>query len=99
MEGRARHLGDIECAASEWVADFDPDAVPLCDAPELWEQFDRIERLFSSAKILLARRVDEAGAWKRNGYRSAAEQLAAKAGTSVSAAKAMLGTSELVAEQ
>ena len=62
MEGRARHLGDIECALSELVAGLDPDAVPLCEAPALWEQFDRVERLAASAKILLARRVDDAGA-------------------------------------
>src|SRR5882672_8354790 len=99
MEGRARHLGDIECALSELVADFDPDAVALCDAQSMWEQFDRVERLAASAKILLARRVDEAGKWRREGFRCAAEQLAAKAGTSVSSAKSMLETSEQVAEQ
>ncbi len=99
MEGRARHLGDIECALSELVAEFDPDAVPLGEAPVLWEQFDRVERLAASAKILLARRVDEAGAWKRNGYRSAAEQMAVKAGSSVSSAQALLDTSKQVAGQ
>src|SRR5690242_7257922 len=99
MEGRARHLGDIECALSELVADFDPDAVPLCEAQSMWESFDRVERLAASAKILLARRVDEAGKWQREGLRSAAEQLALKAGTSVAAAKSMLETSKNVAKQ
>src|SRR4051794_22916635 len=99
MEGRARHLGDIECALRELVDEFDPDAVALCEATRWWQAFDRVERLAASAKILLARRVDEAGAWKRKGYRSAAEQLAADAGTSVSAARSMLDTSKRVAEQ
>jgi hypothetical protein len=58
MEGRARHLGDIECALSDLVADFDPDAVAVCDALRWWKSFDRDERLAGSAKILLARRVD-----------------------------------------
>src|SRR4051794_2731612 len=99
MEGRARHLGDIECALSELVEEFDPDAIALCEATRWWQAFDRVERLASSAKILLARRVDQAGAWKKKGYRSAAEQLASDAGTSVTAAQAQLDTSKRVAEQ
>jgi hypothetical protein len=99
MEGRARHLGDIECALSELVADLDPDAVALCDSPEMWEQFDRVERLAVSAKILLARRVDEAGKWRREGFRSAAEQMALTAGTSVSSAQGQLETSKRVEQQ
>ena len=94
MDGRARHLGDIECALSELVAEFDPDAVPLGEAPVLWEQFDRVERLAASAKILLARRVDEAGKWRGEGFRSAAEQLAMRAGSLVASAQAMLDTSK-----
>ena len=95
----ARHLDEIEFAMRELVAEFDPDAVALCDAPRMWQQFDRVERLAASAKILMARRVDEAGAWKREGYRSAAEHLAVDAGTSVSSAKSLLDTSKRVAEQ
>jgi len=97
--GHARHLGDIECALSELVEELDPDAVPLCEAPRMWQQFDRVERLAASAKILLARRVDQSGEWKRKGRRSAAEQLADDAGTSVSSAKSMLETSKRVAKQ
>src|SRR5438132_11402685 len=95
----ARHLDEIDFALSELVAELDPDGVPLCDAQRMWGQFDRVERLAASAKILLARRVDEAGEWKRRGCRSAAEQLAADGGTSVSSAKSMLETSRRVAEQ
>jgi hypothetical protein len=49
--------------------------------------------------MLLAPRVDAAGEWKRKGFRAAAEQMAADAGTSVRAARAMLETSKRVAEQ
>jgi hypothetical protein len=83
----------------ELVAEFDPNAVPLCDAPSVWRDVDEVERLAASAKLLLARRVDAAGEWKRNGYRSAAEQMAADAGTSVSTARSLLDTSKRVAEQ
>jgi hypothetical protein len=75
---------------------LDPDAVPSSDAYELWSAFDAVERRAGAAKTLLARRVEDAGAWKRNGFRSAAEQLAVGAGTSVSAAKNMLETSKQV---
>src|SRR3954470_2650823 len=96
---RARHLGDIECALQELVADFDPDAVALCEAPSMWQAFARVERLAASAMTLLARRGGEAQTWRREGFRSAAEQLATRAGTSVSSARSMLETSQRVAEQ
>jgi len=78
------------------VAELDPDAVPLCEASELWAEFDATERLAASAKTLLARKVEEASSWKRAGYRSVAEQLAGMAGTSVAAAKKDLDTSKKV---
>ena len=46
--------------------------------------------------MLLARKVEEAGRWKRGGYRSAADQLAGIAGTSLTAAKNQLETSKKV---
>jgi hypothetical protein len=95
----ARHLGEIEFALRELVAEFDPDAVALCDAPAMWQTATRVVRLAESIEILLARRVEEAAEWKRRGYRSAAEQLAADAGTSVAAAQSLLNTSKRVARQ
>jgi hypothetical protein len=83
----------------ELVAEFDPDAVPLCEAPGVWATVDEVERLAASVKLLLARRVEESGSWKRNGFQSAAGQLAAVAGTSVSAARSLLETSRRVATQ
>jgi hypothetical protein len=97
--GHARHFGDVACVIGELVAEFDPNAVPLCDAPSVWRDLDAVERLAASAKLLLATRVEQAGEWKRNGCRSAAEQFAADAGTSVSAARSMLETSRRVARQ
>jgi hypothetical protein len=83
----------------ELVAGFDADAVPLCVAPSVWATVDEVVRLAASVQVLLARRVEESGVWKRKGFRTAAEQLAADAGTSVSAAKSLLETSKRVAEQ
>ena len=76
------------------VARIDPDAVPLHEVTELWTALDTVERRAAATKLLLARRVEEAGRWKRAGKRSAADQLAAIAGTSVTAAKNQLETSK-----
>jgi hypothetical protein len=97
--GHARHFGDVEYVIRELVDEFEPDAVPLCEAPRLWKTLDQVERLAASAKTLLARRVEDSAEWKRNGFKSAAEQLAADAGTSVTSAQILLDTSKRVAKQ
>ena len=43
------------------VEALDADAVALTDAADVWQAFDRIERLASNAKTSLARRVAQAG--------------------------------------
>ncbi|HEX5097581.1 MAG TPA: DUF222 domain-containing protein [Acidimicrobiia bacterium] len=83
---------------SELVGSLDPDAVPLCDVTKLWKTFDAIERYAAAGKTLLARRVDDAGAWKASGYKTAAEAMAATSGTSITAAKQAIETSRQVAE-
>ena len=91
------HLRDVrvvEESLRELVRALEPDAVFLHEASELWAALDAVERLATSAKTLLARRVESACAWRRAGYRSAAEQLAALGGTSLAAARAMLETSK-----
>jgi hypothetical protein len=95
----ARHLNEIEFALRELAAEFDPNAVALCEAPRLWQTAVRAARFAESIALLLAPRVEAAGVWKRKGYRTAAEQLAAEAGTSVPAAQSLLGTSKRVAAQ
>jgi hypothetical protein len=76
------------------IADLDPDAIALPEAPALWDAFDRVERLAASAKTLLARRVEEAGTFRKQGFGSAEEQMANKSGTTTSAAKRSLDTSK-----
>ena len=80
------------------VARIDPDAVPLCEVTDLWAALDAVERRAAATKLLLARRVEEAGRWKRDGHSSAAEQLAGISGSSVTAAKGELETSKKVAQ-
>src|SRR5277367_4591711 len=85
---------DIEQFLGVIVGKLDPDAVPLSEAKDVWVEFDKVERLAASAKTLLARRVAEAGTWKREGCRSEAEQLARLAGTSDAVARSSLETSK-----
>ena len=76
------------------VADgLDPDAIAASEATRLYEGLDRIVRTATAARILLARRVDDSLEWRRRGFRSAAEFLASKSGTSLGAAKTDLETS------
>jgi hypothetical protein len=60
------------------VRDLDPDAVPLCEALDLWKEFVEIGRLMASGATLMARRVEEADAWRKGGHRSAADHMAAR---------------------
>ena len=69
----------------------------MCEASGLWKAFDCIERLAANAKLLLAARVEDAGAWKDAGARSAVEHLAKLGGTTTSAARRSLETSKQVA--
>src|SRR5947209_7714544 len=86
----------VERELRRWVGGLDPNAVPLPEALELFEAYAAVVRLGESAKTLLAGRVEEARTWQRAGYRSAAEQLAAVSGSSVSAARNRLETSKQI---
>jgi hypothetical protein len=82
----------------ELVSALDPDAVSGPTARELWAEFDRIERLGSAGKTLLARRIAATHDRDRAGSRTAAESLARQAGTSTAAAKEALDTSNRLTE-
>ena len=79
------------------VAGFDPDAIPADAVIPLHDRLQEINRKVNAAITLLARRVDEVQQWKRAGYASAAEYLAAKAGSSVASANDVLGASAKLA--
>src|SRR5690349_17224612 len=89
---------DIEAFLGKLVERLDPDAVPTRDARRMWTTFVSIAQLATSGATLLARRVEDAASWKREGARSPAEQLAKLAGTSNSEARRMLETSKQLRE-
>jgi len=86
-------------AALESVArGLDPERFDGHDAAELLEDFARGERVCAAAKSLLARRVDETGAWRGNGHRSAAHWVAEATGETVGAATRALETARALDE-
>jgi hypothetical protein len=92
----ARDLRGLQLELGMMAAVFDPDAVHLRDVPGLFAEIDAVERWAVTIKTLVARRMEDAATWKRAGYRSAAEQMAAVSGTSVSAARGTLETSKQI---
>jgi Domain of unknown function (DUF222) len=89
---------EVRDRMAKLVAGLDPDAVSGRTAGELWGEFDRIERLGSAGKTLLARRIAATHDRDRAGIRTAAEVLARKAGTSTAAAKEALDISNRLTE-
>jgi len=80
------------------VAGLDPESVPLPEAAAWWEAFDRMERVASTAKTLLARRVAAGPEWQRLGFASAAEFMARRAGSSPGAARREIDASKHLAK-
>jgi hypothetical protein len=93
---RAQDLRGLHLELRAMACGFDPDAVQLHDVRGLWAEVAAMDQLVCSLKTLLARRMEDAQTWQRAGYRSAAEQLAAQSGSSVSAARTMLETSKQI---
>ncbi len=71
----------------------------LAEAPQVFEDLAALERLSSGAVLRMAARYEEAGAWKRNGARSAEEDIARKTGTGTSKARRRLSTSKRLRSQ
>ncbi len=92
-------VDEVEATLAAGVGGLDPDVVLATEAPALWCALDRVERLATSAKVLLARRVADSWEWKKAGYKSAAEYLAAKAGTTTGRARSELETSKRLSGQ
>ena len=84
-----------EDAVRSAVAELDPDAIPAREAVRLFEALERIVRSASAARTLLVHRVDDSMEWKRRGFRSAAEFVASRSGTSLAAARRPSSTSSV----
>jgi hypothetical protein len=91
LAGVAAELGAI-------VAEVDAGSVLATEAVGALAELDRISRLAGGGRLKLAARAAEAGFWKTNGDRSAAEWLAGRAGCGVREARGLLSTSEKLAD-
>lgn len=89
----SRALSIIDDLAA-WVSSLDADAVGVTEAPALWKQLDRVERLVAAAKTIIGPKVAESGEWKRQGFATPADHLAATGGTTPGAARRQLETGE-----
>lgn len=87
----------LRASLAALLADLEPPSLSGAQAVAWWEELDRVERLAAAGKTLLARRVAESGQWQAAGARSAADDLARRAGTSVGAARAALEASQRLA--
>ena len=72
--------------------ELDPLRFNGSDVAALLEEVIDGERVCAAMKALLARRVEETGAWKESGHKSAAHLLAATSGVTVTAAARALET-------
>jgi hypothetical protein len=66
---------------AELVTAVDPDAVSGQSARQLWAEFDKVERLGAAGKTLLARRIAATHQPNQHATKTAAEDLARRAGT------------------
>lgn len=96
--GLATEVTEVDTALAAALEGLDPDDVTAEEALRTFEALERIVRRASAGRTLLARRVDDSMQWKRLGYASAAEFLAARSGTSLGAAKTEMETSRALAE-
>jgi Domain of unknown function (DUF222) len=92
-------LVEVRGQLAELVTAVDPDAVSGSTARMWWAEFDRVERLAAAGKTLLARRVAATHRADRSGSRTAAEELARKAGTTAGTAKDAVDTSHRLPDQ
>jgi hypothetical protein len=86
---RVRDAVDALKAASRGL---DPLCVDGRDAVELFDIVSEGERVCAAMKALMARRVEETGAWRKGGHRSAAHWVAEATGATVGAAARTLET-------
>lgn len=83
---------------ADYAADFDPSACTVAQCQEVLDEAAAIERMAAAVKARAAARVAASGAWRDDGGRSAAHDLAAKTGTTVGAARETLEAGAALSE-
>ena len=81
-----------------FVAGFEPGVLSAHQAVRVVELFAKVHHLGSAGMALAAQRVDETGAFRESGARSAGQWLAGKAGVGVATACSALETADALSE-
>jgi hypothetical protein len=92
-------LVQVRGQLAELVTAIDPDALSGETVRGWWAEFDRVERLATAGKTLLARRVAATHNPAKRATKTAAEELARQGGTTTGAAKDAVSTSERLLDQ
>jgi hypothetical protein len=89
-----QRVGIAHEALRQAVGQLDPDDLAPHEAARLLEAFDQVVRTAATGSTLLARRVEDGQEWRKQGFRNAAEWLAAKSGSSLGSARRKMETSK-----
>ena len=87
-------LTDLRSATAAFASGFDPHGVSVTTAARVLRDATAMKHMWAAVEAQAATRVAEGSDWKREGYRSPADKLAADTGTSVGAAIETLKTAE-----
>ncbi|MFP5323005.1 MAG: DUF222 domain-containing protein [Acidimicrobiia bacterium] len=80
-------------------ARLEPNAISLGEAPAVFDALVALDRLVGGAVLRMTARYEESGRWKRDGARSAEEDIARRTGTGTRAARRKLSTSKRLPSQ
>src|SRR5438105_1555269 len=86
-------IGGVLALIRSLVAGVDVDGLDASDAARVVEECAEAERLLAALRVLAASSLQDKALWRREGFRSVATWMAAKAGTAVGTA---IGTLEMV---
>ena len=92
-------LRALRQSIATYARQFDARSLSADQATEVIGLCAQIESIAASMKALAAARLAESKGWDRNGYRSAADQLADQAGMSPASAKRALETGRRMTDQ
>jgi hypothetical protein len=91
-------LAELRSATVALAADFDARVLSVTAARRVMRDATAIKNAAATIEALAAARVAEGGDWRRDGYRSPAEAVAAATGTSVGQAAEAMRTAEALEE-
>ena len=98
MFGKAG-MREIRESVGRYAAGFDPALVSGADAEVILADAIAAENMLAAIRSMAGARVAECASWKREGDRSAAHQLARKAGIPLGRAQEALSTAERLSQQ